>query len=470
MAGALPESIVIAITLNTGEYYVCRNVRNGLVQGGSKDLSGPEVKIQVERAEVDNDHVHLRFIHSNRYWQQRSASDSDIVAVLKEPDENKEKATCTLFKPRVESDVLFLNHAQTGRGVAFDHSRGFLSLNRSSVADPLRFVDAETLVKLPKHVAFKAVYNDCFLKAEYYRDHTVSFISGFPIDYRYFRFNSSDPDEVASGYEVVPMEDGHVMIKSDYYDKFWLQTNSWIEGANSDVATASNKSALFWPVKISDNVIVLKSAANHMFCKGLSLDNKNDCLNAHDPNMSKYTKLEVHELVTKRSIRNVRYRMEDARVHGEEAVVVDTVSFDNPTDHEVTVTDSVEYKTENSYSFTQGLSITSGVKVSMEAELPFIAKAGIEVHHEITGSFNWGHTKMESVTHTGSGSVPVPPKSKVIVDCVVTKGTCNIPYSYTQEDHSSTTGEIHRSDHVDGIYEGVSYYNFNFQVAETHSI
>ncbi|XP_047957663.1 uncharacterized protein LOC125203375 [Salvia hispanica] len=471
MAGALPSTIVISTSTDN---YASRKER-GLVRGGMESLLSPTVKITVEPAEADNDHIHLRFTHSNKYWQKLEKG-SAIMANSNEPNEEKENPSCTLFKVRVDSDseTLYLTHAQTNMSVMFKSERGYgdvlyIEPRRSFTPSPLRFVDAGTLVKLPKHVAFKAAYNDRFLKADYHRDYTH--ISGHPVDYRYFHFNSNDQEEFNCGYEVFPMEDGHVMIKSDYYDKYWLQTNTWIAGAGNDVATPTNKYALFWPIKISgkENVIALRSAANNLFCKGLTLDGKYDCLNACDPSMSKYAQLEVHELVSKRSIRNVRYRMEDARIHGQEPVVVDTVSFDNPTDHEVTVTDSIEYKTENSYSFTQGLSITSGVKVSMEAELPFIGgvKTGIEVHHEITGSFNWGHTKMESITHTGTGSVPVPPKSKVIVDCVVTKGTCNIPFTYTQEDQSSTTGKIHRSDHVDGIYEGVSYYNFTFQLKET---
>ncbi|XP_047953762.1 uncharacterized protein LOC125199983 [Salvia hispanica] len=468
MASALPESIAIAINIDKGECYVCRNEIRGLVRGGSEGLLSPLVKIQVEPAEVDDDHVHLRFTHSNRYWQKREGN-SDIVAVSTRPDEDKENLTCTLFKPRVESDVLYLTHAQTGRPVVFDQSRGFLSLDRNGTGSPMRFVDADTLVKLPKHVAFKAVYNGFFLKAEYYRDYTLF---SNPVDYRYFRFNSSDRDEVASRYEVIPMEDGHVMIKSEYYGMFWVQTKSWIAGGSNDVATPSNKYALFRPVKISDNAIALRSAANDMFCKGLTLDNKYDCLNANDPNMSKYAQLEVHELVKKRIISNVMYRMDDTRIYDEKPLMVGQVSLENPSDQEETMTAEVEYKDEKSYSFSHGLSITTGVIYSMDlTNLLFISGKGkVRFLYDLCRYVNWGHTKMEATTLTASDTVTVPPKSKVIVNCVATEGTCNVPFSYTQDDFSSIDNNFSRSDHVDGVYEGVSYFNIKFEVAETHGV
>ncbi|KAL1538306.1 hypothetical protein AAHA92_27066 [Salvia divinorum] len=232
MTSALPNSIVIVINTNR-DTYVYRKDSNGSVWGGIDSPFSPLVKIQVERAKADNDHIHLRFTHNNKYWQ-KNMDTSSIVAISNKLEEDTGKPSCTLFKLKVESDVFYLTHAHTGMSVMFDNSNGVLYLQNYKIGSPLRFLDAETLVKLPKHVAFKAVYIDKYLKAEYYKDN------------KYLRFASSDPNELASGNEVSLMSDGHVLIKSDYYGLFWRQTSSWIATDTDDV-TANNKDTLFWP-------------------------------------------------------------------------------------------------------------------------------------------------------------------------------------------------------------------------------
>ncbi|KAL6576727.1 hypothetical protein OROMI_011003 [Orobanche minor] len=52
-------------------------------------------KIQIETAKVDSNYVHLRFVHSNKYWSRNN--DGFVVANSTEAEEDRTKPSCTMF-------------------------------------------------------------------------------------------------------------------------------------------------------------------------------------------------------------------------------------------------------------------------------------------------------------------------------------------------------------------------------------
>lgn len=165
-----------------------------------------------------------------------------------------------------------------------------------------------------------------------------------------------------------------------------------------------------------------------------------------------------------RKIYNVIYRMGDARIYGETPFLAGTTTLTNNKDQVDTMSVEITYQDQKSYTFSRGFSLKAGVTTTIETGVPFVAEGKIEVSFEISGSFQWDTTTTTTTSVTAQGSVPVPANSTVTVHYVGTRGTCNVPYSYTQQDQSSTTGEITYYDQTDGIYHGVSYYNFDFVV------
>ncbi|XP_047961725.1 natterin-1-like [Salvia hispanica] len=195
-----------------------------------------------------------------------------------------------------------------------------------------------------------------------------------------------------------------------------------------------------------------------------------NCLAPVATTITKETILQVQELVLSRKIYNVRYQMEYARIFDEAPCVAGSSTLINNEDGESTLQASVTYTDQKSYSFTRSLSLSAGISSTIEAGVPFITKASITVDYHINGAFEWGETTTTSTSVTGTAMVPVPAKSSVTVDFVGTRGTCNIPYSYTQEDKRSSDGKVVYTNLYDGIYTGVSYYNFSFTVRETKAL
>lgn len=167
-----------------------------------------------------------------------------------------------------------------------------------------------------------------------------------------------------------------------------------------------------------------------------------------------------------RKIYNVVYNMDDARIFDEMPYIAGYAKLDNSTDDESSMDVAVTYQDERSYTFSRSVTLTAGVTVSVEAGLPFIEEATIEVSVEISGTLEWDDTK----TTTTSVTATVPARSSAVVEYVGTKGTCNVPFSYRQQDKSSVDGKIVYTDLTDGIYNGVNCYNFDFKISKIDPI
>ncbi|KAG6398020.1 hypothetical protein SASPL_139470 [Salvia splendens] len=445
---SLPRLVVFNVPKAGTNTYVYRK-DDGSVADGESDKFNELVKIEVERSKTNNKRVHLRFCQKNRYWQ-KNEDDESIVAVSTNPEEDTTKASCTLFEPVQQSDdVVYFRHVQTGWRVMLNNSTLGFYVDKNSVGAPIGFVDWDTLVKLPKHVAFLGD-NDKYLKA--YKDNR-----------NYLQFSSNDPNEILSGYEVSLMRDGHVRIKSDQWGLYWRM--AWFSiFADSDDATANDTTTLFWPVKIDENTIALKSTRANRFLKRLTDDGNDDYLHASLSNITKEARFKVQELVMDRRIYNVTFRMEDARIYNETPYVAGTTTVNNYADQEGSIAVSLKYTDTRSYYFTRSVSLTAGVTHTITAGIPGIGEAGIEVSAEISTETEWNDTKAESVEVSATGTVPVPAKSSAVVHYVGTRGTCDVPFSYTQRDRSSTDGKIMQTEQIDGVFTGVNNYGFQFTV------
>lgn len=451
-AATLPEFIVIKSYYHTDSgnaYYK----DDGSVVLGEDSVFSTTVKIAAERAASSDSYVNLRFCYSNKYWQ-KNANDSFIVAQSKQPEEDTSKSSCTLFEAIKVNDagVFYLTHVQSGGRLRIDDPTLGFYVDENPTTDNgyLTFVDWDTLVKFNTNVrvAFKGD-NGLYLKA-YNAD-----------DLPYLQFGSNDPNDVYSGHQVKLIDDGNIGVYSEYWGKFWRLEPNWVR-ADSTTAGTNDINTLFWPVKIDDNTVALRSVGSNMFCKRLNADGKTSFLNASDPTITEFSRMQVQELVSERKIYNVRYRIEDGRIFDEKPYVAGTSTLTNIEDEEASMSISITFQNEVSYSFSRSLSLTAGVTTTIEAGLVGIEKASIALTFQISGTLEWNNTTTTTTSVTATGTVPVPARSTVSVNYVGTQGTCNVPFHYTQEDKSSKDGIITQTDQIDGIYTNVNCYDFSF--------
>ncbi|XP_050227880.1 uncharacterized protein LOC126677353 [Mercurialis annua] len=465
MASTLPQSIVMRSSASQRHLRFITEPagQRGYVTSWEENVFDPFVKIMVERAEVDSRFVHLRFFHTNNYWARASLdrNNSWILANSNQPEEDTSKLSCTMFEPITldTNGTLSFRHVQSGGRVRVNPGGSSLNIFVEDDIVPFvnhisfTFIDWDSLVILPKNVAFKGS-NDMYLRARVINRNN------------FHQFSSEDPNDETAGYEITLHPNGFIRVKSNYYDRFWRRSPNWIWGDSTD-NVGRDVDTLFWPVKVDGNIIALRNSGNNRFCSLLTADGNANCLNAAVNTITREARLAVEELVLDRSIFNVRFRMEDARIYDEQASIAGVASPINSSEIEATLTVRIGYEDTSSYSFSNSLSISAGVETTIRTGFPRIAEGEITVSSEITKSFEWDRTTTETKHAEASFEVVVPPKSRVIVQFVSTRGTCSVPFSYTQRDRSSTNGQFINTDRVDGIYTGVNYYSFHF---EKHAI
>ncbi|KAF5942643.1 hypothetical protein HYC85_020285 [Camellia sinensis] len=318
---ALPRFVVLKSKYNNKYLrYINEEVQqvHGFVQFSGEEVVSPYVKFQVEWAKSGrkNGHlVHIRCCYSNKYLVIKWSPNNQgwIVAGADEPNEDQSIWSCTLFEPIYVqgTDGVRFRHVQLGRYVCLwrDPPPWYACLFSKSAnidkdgCDVYTIINWESLLILPKHVAFKGD-NGKYLSAHMIERHP------------YLQFASSDIGDERVGNEVFTTSSGSIRIKSDFFGKFWRRSPNWIWPDSDDTTTASNNSdTLFWPVKVDDNIIALRNLGSNNFCKRLTTEGKTSCLNAAVRTITKEARLQLDETVLSRKIYNVDFRLMDARIY-----------------------------------------------------------------------------------------------------------------------------------------------------------
>lgn len=312
------------------------------------------------------------------------------------------------------------------------------------------FIDLwESLVILPKHVAFKGS-NGSFLGGVWAESH------------QYLQFATDDMADERVGHEIFTNGDGSIHIKCNHFSRFWRAVPDWIWADTTDITNNNNSDLLFWPIKVSDNVIALRNLNNNKFCQMVNMDNKTRCLRASADTISANARMEVYELVLSRSIYNVTFRLEEARIYDESVLTLAKGIAINKGEHEEKIEVSVTYSKSSSTSWNASVSLSLGVSTTLETGVPFIAEGKVTISTDISAEYKWGTTTETSTVLTASYSVPVPPMSITTVSYLGTQGTCSVPFSYTHRD-TFVDGTENTYTMDDGEYTGINYYNLHFQ-------
>ncbi|KAK4279988.1 hypothetical protein QN277_011674 [Acacia crassicarpa] len=220
-------------------------VEQDLLQFSEEKVESPYAKFEVEMAKSESGLVHIRCCYNNKYWVRLSQNHWWIAAIADEPEEDKSKWSCTLFKPIYADSnaktVRFL-HIQLGHYACLWRIgpplgaclfAGSENLDKDS-CDVCTIIDPKTLSIMPKHVAFKgniSLPRFLVLKSNYNNNYLHYIQEGGQVQ-GFLRF-SGEVKSLIAKFEVekARSESGLVHIKCCYNNKYWArgtQYDRWI--------------------------------------------------------------------------------------------------------------------------------------------------------------------------------------------------------------------------------------------------
>ncbi|XP_022150380.1 uncharacterized protein LOC111018556 [Momordica charantia] len=425
-----------------------------------ENVVSPYTKFELETANCDSSLVNIRCCYNNKYLVSLSSDSSFIAAKAEKIEEDKSKWACTLFKPIYDSaekayrfrhiylgfDIYLLRITPVYTNCLVADSSGTCV----KLCDLNTIIDWETLVTLPKHVAFKGD-NGCYLRARWMND------------YGFLEFETTDIGDPAVPMETFTTKDGSIRIKSNYIGKFWRRCHilNSILAESTDV-TNIDSNTLFWPTKIDNNTIALRNLGNNCFVKRSSYPLVVNGLRPLVRTIDQYSKFQIEEAVISRDIYDVHFRPSDARIYDQSLLVMATGTATNKTEVPNTVGLRLKYTDTKSSTWNASVSLKLGVKTKIQTKIPFFVGGEVEISAEFSGAYQWGKSVTKSRDLETTYHVTVPPMTSLIVSLLATQGTCDVPYSYTQRD-VLIDGEIATSHLDDGVYSGTSCYNFTYQ-------
>ncbi|KAK9117092.1 hypothetical protein Sjap_016039 [Stephania japonica] len=421
----------------------------------SRELGDPRLRFLLEESRKFKGLVHIKSCYNNRYWVRKQSTETGfldtIAAESEKPEEDQSKPSCTLFKPVYagnEGHVCELRCLGSENGALFlTLDRGQLSLSKSPTL-LFEIVEWDKMVIFPKYVTFKDANG--YLSA--------GNTQGLP----HLQFASQDITDPTIGNEVFVNENGTIRIKSTHLGKFWKRS------ANGILCDAEEKDSfqpdcLFRPVKLGDNTVALCNLGNNQFCKGLTTKGKKNCLNAADLDITKEAHLLVEELVSSRTIYNVEYHVEAAKVDIDRKVIMANYTLENLTPETNWKTVKLGYNDSKTNTWNAPVSLKVSGEMTFKVGVPFIASSEVKISLEVTRSYEWGDSSTPSKYVEVSSTVAVPPMSKRKVMVVASKGKCHVPFSYYQRD-LLVNGQYVTVKKHDGLYTGVNYFNFSRKI------
>ncbi|XP_071377005.1 natterin-3-like [Centroberyx affinis] len=166
-----------------------------------------------------------------------------------------------------------------------------------------------------------------------------------------------------------------------------------------------------------------------------------------------YEVLTINKDVTSQHVSNVRYAIN-------EAVIVqyppETMRISGATNNQcqsVVKTVTISKTTEVGKTWNIGQATTLSFKTSVTTEIPYISSTGIEFGTEMTMGFSHGTTKVETLNHSVSVELTVPPNHSCRVYMVGHKFKTDISYTASLS-RTYRSGET-RWTSITGTYNGV---------------
>lgn len=222
---------------------------NVFVRFTGGNVFSPLAKFQVLTANTGIGLVHIRCSHNKKFLRALAANIARLTPLADEPEEDQSKWSCTLFEPRPvdgNPDRVRLVHVQRQLyPYAADVKTLFVGVSLLIMTNHtiMEITDLESLVMLPKHVAFKGP-NEKYLGTVVLNNQ------------RYLAFDYTAKGRPETWFEVSTDGHGRAQIQSYLTRMFWRYAGAttWIW---SDVASGTNLTTNhnFMPVQVNNNTI-----------------------------------------------------------------------------------------------------------------------------------------------------------------------------------------------------------------------
>ncbi|CAN1171950.1 hypothetical protein LINPERHAP2_LOCUS29880 [Linum perenne] len=412
---------------------------NQILQVNARKISSPRARFEVEQSKVHPTMVHIRSCYDNKYLRRRSEGEWWIVAAADKPDDDQSLWSSTLFQPE------------------------FMTESTDAVnPDPksmFQVVDWESLVILPKHLAFKS-NNNLYLGA-LGRDHDEN--EGL------LQFRVADVGDKSVANEVETRIDGTVRITNVSLEASWiLRGEDYVWADNKSILAPVPKS-LFRATKVNDDTIALRNLGNNLLCKRFTGAVIKDGLNAMESELTSYTNLVLTELVSSRTITNLKFHLNNGWVYKTKDVTLNPgINVSNETEEAQTLEVKIPYKNIKTSAWrATNSTLKLGPTVTIQPEqIPNIFDSSVIVMTNPDESeYVWGETVSKETMEVKVYELTLPPSSKVIVKLWATEGTCDVPLTYTRQDvldESTREEEVYVME--DGVYTGTNYFDLEVNV------
>ncbi|XP_021832880.1 uncharacterized protein LOC110772731 [Prunus avium] len=455
MALQLPEHLALKSEYNHKylRYRDYIDTVQGVLHFSGEEVVSPYTKFHAEDSGISS-------CYNNKFWRTAGEEDKRIVADVDEKPPNplfnfeyvhQEDKIVRLFdvqhnkylQIRPEDECLIVSD------VLPDHNPTLFNF---------KVIDWDTLVIFPTLVAFIGD-NGSYLRVQ---------SNG---EYPFLQFSANEPTDPTVEVEVSFTRDGYVHYRSTYNQRFWKRAagTNWILADTDD--TTVQDATLFWPVKVNiGNVnVVVALQCNNNFCRrlnwGAGIESLNAALPSPLPPVTPEAHLTVRELVKSRTIFDLNFHVDDARIYNRRHnVVVATGVAQNRTLKSAYAVILLSYEDTSTWiSNLDDFAFTSLIPTTLTSDTLFVLNddegdiIGILGHFD--GPYHWGEDHISKTQIRFP--VVVPPMSKVKVTLLATTTSCDIPFSYSQRDTLiRQTPAAMTYIKEGGLYTGVSSYNF----------
>ncbi|KAL6139954.1 hypothetical protein ACLB2K_058255 [Fragaria x ananassa] len=396
---------------------------HGFLRVNAHNVTNWLASFQVVSAAIGRGLVHIRSSHNRKFLRRRIEGDEILSPEADEPEEDQSRWSCTLFDPQQSRVGAFpefrLFHVQSNLyATGMQDLRGvrFCRLSEADNSAIFYIFDLESLVTLPKHVAFKG-HTGYYLRLGDDAKH---------------RFISTDRGISECWYEVDTDRTGSVGIMSRQTNNYWHDRNGFISSLPREVHPSFTH---FWAVKVNSNTVALRSISSNRFCAQTTNALGTDILTAAFTTLAASTRFTLEELVLSRRIYDTVFDLESATVYGETPIVMATASSTNNSAAEITV--------------------------QLSFRIPFVGSGGVTAETEFSGSYEWGTTVTTQTTLESTYTATVPAYSSIMVSLLATRATCDVRFSYHRRD-VLYDGRPEIFIKNDGLFTGINSYNFRY--------
>ncbi|CAM0943010.1 unnamed protein product [Alopecurus aequalis] len=451
--------------------------------------------------------MHVRCCYNNKYWVpvlvQDSGSSCWVIGTADEPEKDPSSPSCTLFQALPvkdkENSIRFLHPGLKKIAcVVSIGNKPYLQLqdhgdDQENSSSNFTVVGLPGHKELPKYVAFKGD-NGKYLGtkdlrtrgqeiSEYWKVtkgihlywvNPISMLIGAGTEivasmlhHKFNQFHTEDIGNSSVIFTTFTNDDGSVRITSSEGGVWKRSWDNWI--LTEDVEDKNDRDALF-EVVTGDDFVALRNLGNNKFVRRIPADGRRtSCLSACDETTSQWARLKMEEPLISRETSDVTFHLDEARTYNKTILSIDNTIRTNNTSRESKGTFSFTKKVEMVSKWETTFSSKIGVQEKCKFKTsgtPMISVSG-EVAISTATTTSESQTTSESSTEetTLTQEYCIPPWTTVVGKFVVTRASCDVPYSYKQT-NKLTNGKKVITSHDDGIYIVANNYGFHITVSE----